>query len=49
MFDTDKFVDDLHEYLARALAPLAQRIKALEESKPDMRPIIAEEVAKAVA
>jgi hypothetical protein len=34
MFDVKRFVDDLHEYIARALAPLLARIKALEERQP---------------
>lgn len=30
-FDPEKFVDGLHDYLARALAPLAARIKSQDE------------------
>lgn len=55
MFDVEKFVDGVHEYIERALKPLAERVKAIE-SRPapkdgasvtidDLRPVIAEAVS----
>lgn len=34
MFDVKQFVDGLHDYIGRALQPLADRIKALESREP---------------
>lgn len=31
MLDVEKFIDGIHDYLGRAISPLAVRIKALEE------------------
>ena len=34
MSDIQKFIDGVHDYIGRALAPFATRLKALEESRP---------------
>jgi hypothetical protein len=36
MFDVEKFVSGLHDYIGKALSPLATRIKALEERQPEV-------------
>lgn len=35
MLDVQKFVDGVHEYIGRALSPLAARVKAIEERQPE--------------
>jgi hypothetical protein len=35
MLDVQKFVGELHDYIGRALSPLAARIKALEDRAPE--------------
>jgi hypothetical protein len=57
MLDVEKLIDGIHEYIERALKPLAERVKAVEarpEPKDgtsvtldDVRPVI-EEAVKAI-